>query len=143
MLSRALDVGCSVGRTTFELSKTYDEVLGIDFSRAFVSKCQQLKVTGQTSYFLVSEGLLGEEKTASIDPAIVSIVCATVSRVTCLMQILVHYCTSWLLSRIWIDCLMSTCESSRGKWASSFLVQPCLHFLNAAALTMLQIVASK
>ena len=70
MLSRALDVGCSVGRATFELSKTYDEVLGIDFSRAFVSKCQQLKVTGQTSYFLVSEGLLGEEKTANIDPAI-------------------------------------------------------------------------
>ena len=31
--SRALDVGCSVGRTSFELSKYYDTVVGLDFSQ--------------------------------------------------------------------------------------------------------------
>ena len=30
---RALDVGCSVGRTTFELTQHFDEVVGLDFSQ--------------------------------------------------------------------------------------------------------------
>jgi SAM-dependent methyltransferase len=30
--SRALDLGCAVGRASFELSKGFSEVVGIDFS---------------------------------------------------------------------------------------------------------------
>ena len=33
---RALDIGCAVGRSSFELSKMSDEVLGIDFSNSFI-----------------------------------------------------------------------------------------------------------
>ncbi|MCH7228351.1 putative 4-mercaptohistidine N1-methyltransferase [Haloferula sp. A504] len=33
---RALDLGCAVGRSAYEMSRTCDEVTGIDFSHAFV-----------------------------------------------------------------------------------------------------------
>ena len=34
--ARALDLGCAVGRSSFELSRFCAEVTGIDFSRAFI-----------------------------------------------------------------------------------------------------------
>ncbi len=71
-MSRALDVGCSVGRSTFELARGYSEVCGIDYSQAFLHKCQEMKMMGQSSYWLATEGDLGEEKTATVDTAIVS-----------------------------------------------------------------------
>ena len=39
--------------------------------QAFIAKCQELKMTGQTSYWLTTEGDLGERKTACVDPNIV------------------------------------------------------------------------
>lgn len=42
--ARALDVGCAVGGATFELSKYFDSVVGIDFSHAFVDTANELKV---------------------------------------------------------------------------------------------------
>lgn len=39
---RALDVGCAVGRSSFELSKFCDEVIGIDFSQAFVDAAARI-----------------------------------------------------------------------------------------------------
>ena len=33
---RALEVGCAVGRASFELARGYREVLGVDLSRAFI-----------------------------------------------------------------------------------------------------------
>lgn len=35
-VGRSLDVGCAVGRSSIELGKTSDEVIGIDFSQAFI-----------------------------------------------------------------------------------------------------------
>src|SRR6056297_2388873 len=35
-IGRALDIGCAVGRSSFELSKVAREVIGIDFSQSFV-----------------------------------------------------------------------------------------------------------
>ena len=72
MLSRAFDIGCAVGRSTFELARVYDEVLGMDFSQAFIARCQELKMTGQANYGMVVEGELVENKTATIDRDIVS-----------------------------------------------------------------------
>ena len=43
---RALDLGCAVGRSSFELSKFCDSVLGIDFSAAFIGAAQQLEQPG-------------------------------------------------------------------------------------------------
>jgi len=40
---RALDLGCAVGRSTFELSATCDEVIGLDFSHAFIRAASALR----------------------------------------------------------------------------------------------------
>ena len=45
-LGRALDVGCAVGASSFELSKTYSEVVGLDFSHAFIDAAKQISKTG-------------------------------------------------------------------------------------------------
>jgi len=68
-----MDIGCAVGRSTFELAREFDEVVGIDFSRSFIQRCQELKMTGQAAFWLATEGTLGEEKVALVHPIIVSI----------------------------------------------------------------------
>ena len=43
---RALDVGCAVGRASFELATVFPEVVGIDFSEAFISAARTLASEG-------------------------------------------------------------------------------------------------
>ena len=73
MLKRALDVGCAVGRSAFELARHFEEVVGVDYSAAFIRRCQELKMTGHSAYRLRTEGNLGEDKMAVISPEIVSL----------------------------------------------------------------------
>ena len=40
---RVLDIGCSVGRASFELCKSFESVTGIDFSARFINVAQSLK----------------------------------------------------------------------------------------------------
>ena len=61
-----------MGRSTFELARGFDEVVGMDYSQAFIAKCQELKMTGLAKYSMIVEGELKENKTALIDPDIVS-----------------------------------------------------------------------
>ena len=72
VVSRAMEVGCATGRTVFELSRGFDYVLGVDISQAFVDKCNEIKRTGQTEYWMPGEGELGETKIAKLPPEIVS-----------------------------------------------------------------------
>lgn len=55
-MRRALDVGCAVGGSTFELAKAYSEVLGIDFSAAFIRAAEQLRSAGTLTYTVRTEG---------------------------------------------------------------------------------------
>ena len=71
-MSRVMEVGCAAGRTSFELSRGFESVLGVDISQAFIDKCNEIKRTGQTQYWLPGEGELGETKTAHLPPEIVS-----------------------------------------------------------------------
>lgn len=57
------------------MAREFDEVVGIDYSNAFIAKCQQLKITGMSDYTMKTEGDLGEKLTAKIDPSIVSRAC--------------------------------------------------------------------
>lgn len=41
-VDRSLDVGCAVGRSAFEMSRHSKEVIGIDFSEAFIGAAQKL-----------------------------------------------------------------------------------------------------
>ena len=41
--TRALDLGCAVGRSSFELGRHFDEVTGIDFSGRFVAEAERMR----------------------------------------------------------------------------------------------------
>ena len=57
-LRRALDLGCAVGRATFELARHCPDVTGIDFSARFIGLGVQLAEQGVLRYTLVDEGEL-------------------------------------------------------------------------------------
>jgi putative 4-mercaptohistidine N1-methyltranferase len=52
----ALDLGCAVGRASFELARQFDRVTGIDFSTRFIRIALQLKEKGSAHFELVEEG---------------------------------------------------------------------------------------
>ncbi len=53
---RALDLGCAVGRASFELAHEFQHVTGIDFSARFIRVALQLKEKGNVHYELQEEG---------------------------------------------------------------------------------------
>jgi len=55
---RVLDLGCAVGRSSFELARKVPEVIGIDFSRVFIATAKKLAATGKCSFLLKEEGKL-------------------------------------------------------------------------------------
>lgn len=57
-LERALDIGCAVGRTSFELARHFRHVDGIDFSNAFVNKGQEVAREKRVRYARPEEGEL-------------------------------------------------------------------------------------
>jgi putative 4-mercaptohistidine N1-methyltranferase len=55
--ARALDVGCAVGASCFELARTCSQVLGIDYSRGFIEAAKKLGERGSLdSAILVEAG---------------------------------------------------------------------------------------
>lgn len=68
--ARALDLGCAVGRSTFELARHCQEVLGIDYSQRFVEVASKLQDAGQLDYTFVDEGDLNKSATAAVPPSI-------------------------------------------------------------------------
>ncbi|QUJ69290.1 5-histidylcysteine sulfoxide synthase (plasmid) [Photobacterium sp. GJ3] len=64
---RALDIGCSVGRASFELAKRFDHVDGIDFSARFIQQAYALLEQGEKRYTIPTEGDLVEFKSITLD----------------------------------------------------------------------------
>ena len=60
----ALDLGCAVGRTTFELSRQCKRVVGIDFSQAFIAAASALRHGEVLSYERLEEGHVRAQLTA-------------------------------------------------------------------------------
>lgn len=54
--ARALDLGCAVGRSTFELAGHCREVIGIDYSEAFVAAASKICTQGSLDYEYGVEG---------------------------------------------------------------------------------------
>ncbi|MCX6969047.1 MAG: putative 4-mercaptohistidine N1-methyltransferase [Verrucomicrobia bacterium] len=52
----ALDLGCAVGRSSFELARSARSVLGIDFSSAFIRAAETLKREGELACHVPVEG---------------------------------------------------------------------------------------
>ncbi len=53
---RALDIGCAVGRATFELAAGFESVTGLDFSARFIRIAFQMQEKGIIHYELTEEG---------------------------------------------------------------------------------------
>ena len=52
---RALDLGCAVGRSAFELARSCEPVIGIDFSHRFIDAATALK-SGELPFLRADEG---------------------------------------------------------------------------------------
>jgi putative 4-mercaptohistidine N1-methyltranferase len=63
--ARALDIGCAVGRSSFELARRCAEVVGIDFSQAFVDAAEKMRVKGRLDYRCLEEAATGSTLTAA------------------------------------------------------------------------------
>jgi len=55
---KAFDIGCAIGRSTFELARGFDEVIGVDFSARFIQEAQSMKEEGVLRYTMPTEGEL-------------------------------------------------------------------------------------
>ena len=55
---KALDLGCAVGRSSFELAKHFAHVDGIDFSARFIKTAFTMQEQGEIRYHLIEEGEL-------------------------------------------------------------------------------------
>jgi SAM-dependent methyltransferase len=67
----ALDVGCAVGGASFELTKHFRDVVGVDFSQSFVTTANLMKRVGSLQYTSVTEGTMVESRqTSALDPGI-------------------------------------------------------------------------
>lgn len=56
--TRALDLGCATGRSSFELAKTFAHVTGLDFSARFIRIGVELQRRGRIRYTIPTEGAL-------------------------------------------------------------------------------------
>src|SRR5580698_5694939 len=54
--ARALDLGCAVGRATFELARRCAEVVGIDYSEHFINIAGQIKANASLRLDCTEQG---------------------------------------------------------------------------------------
>ena len=64
--TRALDVGCAVGRASFELSRYFDETVGVDFSHAFVEAAAAMQAGGEAPYEAIVEAHVTAQRVAAL-----------------------------------------------------------------------------
>lgn len=64
---RALDLGCAVGRSTFDLARVFDSVVGIDYSQAFIDAANRLKIDGVHLADRLDEGSSVTQLEVSVD----------------------------------------------------------------------------
>lgn len=68
--ARALDLGCSVGRSSFELARYCETVIGIDYSNTFIKAARRLAVDGEHPVSRPDEGFRTTRLMVQVDPAI-------------------------------------------------------------------------
>jgi 5-histidylcysteine sulfoxide synthase/putative 4-mercaptohistidine N1-methyltranferase len=56
--NKALDIGCAVGRSSFELARHFDQVEALDFSTRFILNAINLRDNGKIRYLIDDEGEL-------------------------------------------------------------------------------------
>ena len=66
-LAKCLDLGCSVGRTSFEMSTAFEHIDSVDFSAHYIQHGVQLQNEGSVRYTLKNEGDIVEFKEISLN----------------------------------------------------------------------------
>lgn len=66
-LERVLDIGCAVGRSSFELARIARHVDAVDFSTRFIRNALSLREHGQVRYLVADEGELTSLKVTRLD----------------------------------------------------------------------------
>jgi len=56
--SRALDLGCAVGRSSFEIARRIPKVIGIDYSKSFIRAAKKIQKKGSLRFNLLEEGTI-------------------------------------------------------------------------------------
>jgi len=63
----ALDVGCSVGGSTFELARTFERAVGVDYSAAFIDAAKTMGNAGAIPFQVKEQGEIKEWRVAALD----------------------------------------------------------------------------
>ena len=63
----ALDIGCAIGRSSFELARVFESVTGLDFTARFIAAATRMKEEKQLRYTLPKEGDILSYKSASLE----------------------------------------------------------------------------
>ncbi|MDX1492140.1 MAG: 5-histidylcysteine sulfoxide synthase [Pseudohongiellaceae bacterium] len=63
---KVLDLGCAVGRASFDLSSSFEKVIGIDYSQSFIDAANKLKDKGELSYSRHESGRYFTSLTAKV-----------------------------------------------------------------------------
>lgn len=63
---RALDIGCAVGGLSYALARSFEEVVGIDFSHSFIAAANELKDKGSMPYEALKQGSIVTSHTAHV-----------------------------------------------------------------------------
>jgi len=71
-VERALDVGCAVGRSSFELSRSSREVIGIDFSEAFIESAREIGAAKRATVSRLEEAAEVEEVDLNLPEGVVT-----------------------------------------------------------------------
>lgn len=69
-VARGLDLGCAVGRSSFEMARTCEKVIGLDFSHRFIAAADLLKNVGKLDYTRLDEGNIKTRLIAEISKGI-------------------------------------------------------------------------
>ena len=64
--NRVLDLGCSVGGSSFHLTKSFKEVIGIDFSKHFIDAANNMKNNKQMDYEILKQGQIYTKRIAKV-----------------------------------------------------------------------------
>ena len=67
---KVLDLGCAVGRASFDLSKTFKEVIGLDYSQAFVDAAKRMQEHGRVDYMRHESGRFSSTLSASLEESV-------------------------------------------------------------------------
>ena len=65
-----LDLGCAVGRSSFELSRTFNNVIGLDYSKPFVDAANAMKNKRELTYRRRETGSYYQKLTAKLHKAV-------------------------------------------------------------------------